>query len=67
MDASFGIFIVLEMAPDIKDCAAAIILMWLSTDKNLLPILPQTLAQSNTSRWSLFKCGAPSSVIAPQT
>ena len=48
--ASFGILIVFEIAPDIKDCAAAIIFIWLSTDKNLLPILPQTFAQSNTAK-----------------
>ena len=34
----------------LKDCAAAIIFIWLSTDKNLLPILPQTFAQSNTAK-----------------
>ena len=65
--ALLGIFIVFEIAPDTKDWAAAIILIWLSTDKDLFPILPQTLAQSNTGKWSLLRWGAPSSVIAPQT
>ena len=60
-------FIVLDIAPEIKDCAAAIILIWLSTDRNLLPIRPHTFAQSNTARCFLFKWGAPSRVIAPQT
>ena len=59
--------IVLEIAPEIKGCAAAIILIWLSTDKNLLPILPHTFAQSKTLRCSSFRWGAPSSVIDPQT
>ena len=40
--------IVLEMAPEIKLCAAAIMVMWLLTDRNRLPFLPQALAQSKT-------------------
>ena len=65
--ASLGMFIVFEIAPDINDWAAAIILIWLSTDSERLPILPHTLAQSNTDKCSLLRWGAPSSVIAPQT
>ena len=58
---------VLEMAPEMKGCAAAIMRMWDSTDRKRLPILPHGLAQSNTGRCSSFRKGAPSSVIAPQT
>ena len=35
-----------KIAPEIKGCDAAIILIWLSTDKNLVPILPHIFAQS---------------------
>ena len=45
--ALLGIFIVLDIAPEIKDCAAAIIYMWLLTERNLVPFFPQGLAQSN--------------------
>ena len=58
--------IVLEIAPEMKGWAAAIMRMWLSTDKERLPILPHGLAQSKTGRCSSFRCGAPSSVMAPQ-
>ena len=47
--------------------AAAIMRMWLSTDRKRLPMRPQGLAQSNTGRCSALRCGAPSSVMAPQT
>ena len=46
--ASFGIFIVFDIAPEIKDCAAAIMVIWLSTDKYRVPIRPHTFAQSKT-------------------
>ena len=39
---------VLEMAPEMKGCAAAIIRMWLSTEMKQSPMRPQGLAQSNT-------------------
>src|SRR4029453_9863340 len=65
--ASFGMLMVFEMAPEMKGCAAAIMRMWLSTERYRLPILPHGLAQSNTGRCSAFRKGAPSSVIAPQT
>ena len=65
--AEFGMLMVLEMAPEMKGWAAAIILMWLSTESERLPILPQGLAQSNTGRCSAFRKGAPSRVMAPVT
>ena len=49
MVALFGMLIVLEIAPEMKDCAAAIMVMWLLTDRNRLPVLPQGLAQSKTT------------------
>ena len=58
---------VLEMAPETKGCTAAIMRMWLSTESARLPMRPQGLAQSKTGRCSSFRCGAPSSVMAPQT
>ena len=58
---------VLEMAPEMKGWLAAIMRMWLSTDRERLPLRPQGLAQSNTGRCSSARCGAPSSVMAPQT
>src|SRR5271166_2925873 len=58
--------IVFEIAPEMKGCTAAIMRMWLSTDKARLPVRPHGLAQSNTERCSGFRYGAPSSVIAPQ-
>ena len=59
--------IVFEIAPEMKGCEAAIMVIWLSTDKKRLPIRPQTFAQSKIGRCSSLKCGAPSRVIAPQT
>ena len=47
--ASFGMLIVFEIAPETKLCAAAIIRMWLSTDRYRTPVLPQALAQSKTA------------------
>ena len=38
--ASFGMLMVLEMAPEMKGCAAAIMRMWLSTDRERLPMRP---------------------------
>ena len=58
---------VLEMAPEMKGCAAAIMWMWLSTDRKRVPLRPQGLAQSNTGRCASAICGAPSSVMAPHT
>ena len=39
---------VLEIAPEMKGCAAAIMRMWLSTERKRLPMRPHGLAQSNT-------------------
>ena len=47
--------IVFEMAPEMKDCAAAIMRMWASTLSDRVPFRPQTLAQSNTGRCSSFR------------
>jgi hypothetical protein len=47
--AEFGMLIVLEIAPEMKAGAAAIMWMWLSTDRKRLPFLPQGLAQSKTA------------------
>ena len=65
--AALGMLIVLEIAPEMKGCTAAIMRMWLSTESARLPMRPHGLAQSNTARCSAFRYGAPSSVIAPQT
>ena len=64
--AVFGMLMVLEMAPEMKGWAAAIMVMWLAQDRKRLPMRPQGLAQSNTGRCSSFRKGAPSSVMAPQ-
>src|SRR5271165_5065881 len=58
--------IVLEIAPEMKGCTAAIMRMWLSTDRARVPLRPQGLAQSNTAKCSDLRWGAPSNVIAPQ-
>src|SRR5215467_1965806 len=58
--------IVLEIAPEMKGCTAAIMWMWLSTDSARLPVRPHGLAQSKTARCSGLRCGAPSKVMAPQ-
>ena len=50
-----------------KGWLAAIMRMWLSTERKRLPLRPHGLAQSNTGRCSSARCGAPSSVMAPQT
>ena len=65
--ALFGMLMVLEMAPEMNGWLAAIMRMWLSTDKNRLPIRPHGLAQSKTGRCSSERYGAPSRVMAPQT
>ena len=64
--ASFGMLIVLEMAPEMNGCTAAIISMWLFHGASACHF-PHGLAQSNTARCSGFRCGAPSIVIVPQT
>ena len=51
--ASFGMLMVLEMAPEMKGWLAAIMRMWLSTDRERLPLRPQGLAQSNTAQMLL--------------
>ncbi len=58
---------VFEIAPEMNGCDAAIMWMWLATERERLPLRPQGLAQSNTGRCSALRCGAPSSVMAPQT
>src|SRR5690606_24747994 len=50
---------VLEMAPEMNGCAAAIMRMWLSTDRNRLPRRPHGLAQSKTGRCSGLRCANP--------
>ena len=65
-EAVLGIFIVFEIAPDINGCDAAIISIWLLTDKKRLPILPHMFAQSKTGKCSSFISGEPSNVMAPQ-
>ena len=48
--AAFGMLMVLEIAPEMKGCAAAIMRMWLSTERQRLPMRPHGLAQSNTAQ-----------------
>ena len=67
MVASLGMLIVLEIAPEMKLCAAAIMVMWLSTLRYRLPFLPQGLAQSKMCIVLFFQNGAPSKVMVPQT
>ena len=57
---------VFEMAPEMKGCEAAIIFICASTESERTPMRPHGFAQSKTGRCSDFRCGAPSSVIAPQ-
>jgi len=38
--ALFGMLIVFEIAPEMNGCTAAIMRMWLSTDKARLPVRP---------------------------
>ena len=59
--------IVLEIAPDTNGWAAAIIRICDSAERNRWPSFPQRLAQSKTGRCSGLRCGAPSTVIVPQT
>jgi hypothetical protein len=57
---AFGMLIVLETAPEMKGCTAAIIRRWLSTESARLPVRPHRLAQSKTARcWgsTLISCG----------
>ncbi|MNC96717.1 hypothetical protein D3C83_141670 [compost metagenome] len=58
---------VLEIAPEMNGCAAAIMRMWLSTERKRLPVRPVGEAQSKTGKCSSLSPGAPSTVIAPQT
>ena len=51
--ASLGMLMVLEMAPEMKGWLAAIMWMWLATDRKRLPLRPHGLAQSNTGRCCL--------------
>jgi len=53
-EAPFCMLIVLEMAPVMKGCAAAIMRMWLSTERKRVPRRPHGLAQSKTGRCSGF-------------
>ena len=53
--APFGMLMVLEIAPKMKGCNAAIMRMWLWTDRARLPVRPHGLAQSNTARCSGFR------------
>ena len=46
--AEFGMLMVLEMAPEMNGCAAAIMRMWLSQESERFPSRPQGLAQSKT-------------------
>jgi hypothetical protein len=46
---------ILEIAPEMKGRTAAIMRMWLSTDRARLPVRPHGLAQSNTARCSGFR------------
>ena len=64
--ASSGMLMVLEMAPEMNGCAAAIMRIWLSTERKRLPLRPQGEAQSNTGKCLGSSPGAPSSVMAPQ-
>jgi hypothetical protein len=57
---------VFEIAPEMNGWATAIMWMWLSTERQRLPLRPQGLAQSNTGRCSVFRCGASSNIMAPQ-
>ena len=63
---SFGMLIVLLIAPERNGWAAAIILMCPSWWMKRLPFLPLLLAVSKTGRCSSARCGAPSIVCRPQ-
>ena len=65
--ASFGMLIVLLIAPEMNGWAAAIMRMWPPCEMKRLPFRPQRLAQSKTGQCSGLRCGAPSTVIVPQT
>ena len=59
---------VLEIAPEMNGCAAAIMRIWLSTDRIALADRARTgWRNRRPARCSFFRWGAPSSVIAPQT
>jgi len=46
---------ILEIAPEMNGCTAAIMRMWLSTDRARLPVRPHELAQSDTAGCSGFR------------
>ena len=58
---------VFEIAPEMNGCAAAIMRMCDSADRNRLPFLPHLLAQSNTGQVLGPQVRAPSTVIVPHT
>ncbi len=64
--ASLGRLMVLLMAPEMNGWAAAIMRMCPWGAMNRLPYFPHLLAQSNTGRCSVLRCGAPSTVCLPQ-
>jgi hypothetical protein len=58
--------IVLEIAPDMKGCVAAIMAICAFQSMLRVPFLPEGVAVSNTGRsWSL-RPGAPSRPMVPQ-
>src|SRR5258708_33535145 len=63
---AFGMLMVLEMAPEMKDWAAAIMRIWLETERKRLPIRPQGLAQSKIEICSSLRRGGPPPGITPQ-
>jgi len=65
--ASAGRLMVLEIAPEMNGCAAAIMWMWPLLAMNRSPSVPQRLAQSKTGRCSSSSPGAPSMVPVPHT
>ena len=65
--AAFGMLIVFEIAPVMKGCAAAIMRIWPSVEIERVPVRPHGLGAVEHRQCSGGGCGAPSSVIAPQT
>ncbi len=64
--ASAGWFTVLEIAPEMKGWAAAIMRMWPMALIERVPLAARK-AQSKTGRWSQSKPGAPSMVSSRST
>ena len=58
---------VLEMAPEMNGCAAAIIRMWLSTERCRVPVRPQTDGAVEHRQMLGLQAGRALQVIAPQT